>query len=196
VAGFERVIVECHPALVGESCIRFRDLIAGRLEVAMGLETAHPEILQRLNKRMSLEQFEQAAQVLEINDIDLRVFILVKPPFMDEEEALEWAARSLEFAFDCSATAATLIPTRAGNGAMEELAEAGLFSPPRLATLEAAMAGGIAMRRGRVFVDLWDVKRTATCEACAQLRIARLHAMNLQQCIMQPVHCERCGGLS
>ena len=125
-----------------------------------------------------------------------RVFILVKPPFMDEEEALEWAARSLEFAFDCSATAATLIPTRAGNGAMEELAEAGLFSPPRLATLEAAMAGGIAMRRGRVFVDLWDVKRTATCEACAQLRIARLHAMNLQQCIMQPVHCERCGGLS
>jgi radical SAM enzyme (TIGR01210 family) len=195
VAGFERVIVECHPALVGDNCTSFSDRIAGDLEVAMGLETAHPEILQRLNKRMSLEQFECAAQVLQDNKIGLRVFVLVKPPFMDEEEALEWAARSLKFAFDCGATAATLIPTRGGNGAMEEMAGAGLFSPPRLATLEVAMASGIAMRRGRVFADLWDVKRIASCETCAELRIARLHAMNLQQCIMPPVHCDRCGGL-
>jgi radical SAM enzyme (TIGR01210 family) len=196
VTEFERVIVECHPALVDEHCIHFRDLIAGRLEVAMGLETAHPEILQRLNKRMNLEQFEGAAQFLRKNNIDLRVFILVKPPFMDEEEALEWAGRSLEFAFDCGATAATLIPTRGGNGAMEELAAAGLFSPPKLATLETAMADGIAMRRGRVFADLWDVKRKASCEICTQLRIARLHAMNLEQWVQPPVHCDRCGGLS
>jgi radical SAM enzyme (TIGR01210 family) len=196
VAGFERVIVECHPALVGATCISFSDRIEGKLEVAIGLETAHPEILQRLNKRMSLQQFEKAAQFLRKNEIDLRVFILVKPPFMAEEEALEWAVRSLDFAFDCGATAATLIPTRGGNGAMEELAGAGLFSPPRLATLEAAMADGIAMRRGRVFADLWDVKRTASCETCAELRIDRLHATNLQQCVLPPVHCERCGGLT
>ena len=196
VAGFERVIVECHPALVGETCINFNDRIAGTLEVAMGLETAHPEILEQLNKRMSLKQFEHAAQFLGKNNIDLRVFILVKPPFMEEEEALQWAARSLEFAFGCGATAATLIPTRGGNGAMEELAGAGLFSPPKLATLEAAMANGIAMKKGRVFADLWDVRRTASCETCTQLRIARLHAMNLQQCVLPPVQCERCGGLS
>ena len=196
VAGFERVIVECHPALVGETCINFNDRIAGRLEVAMGLETAHPEILERLNKRMSLKQFEHAAQFLGNNNIDLRVFILVRPPFMEEEEALEWAARSLEFAFDCGATAATLIPTRGGNGAMDELAGAGLFSPPKLATLEAAMAHGIATKQGRVFADLWDVRKTASCEICTELRIARLHAMNLQQCVMPPVHCELCGGLS
>jgi radical SAM enzyme (TIGR01210 family) len=196
VAGFERVIVECHPALVSESSIHFRDLLSQRLEVAMGLETAHPEILERLNKRMSLAQFTQAAQFLRENDMDLRVFILVKPPFMQEEEVVEWATRSLEFAFDCGATAATLIPTRGGNGAMENMADAGLFSPPRMATLEAAVANGIAMRKGRVFADLWDVRRTASCEACTELRVARLHAMNLQQCVMPPVHCERCGGLS
>jgi radical SAM enzyme (TIGR01210 family) len=196
VAGFERVIVECHPALVGETSISFDDRIAGTLEVAMGLETTHPQILKQLNKRMSLEQFESAAQVLRNNGISLRVFILVKPPFMKEEEALEWTARSLEFAFDCGAIAATLIPTRGGNGAMEELAGAGLFSPPKLATLEAAMAHGIATKQGRVFADLWDVRKTASCEICTELRIARLHAMNLQQCVMPPVHCELCGGLS
>lgn len=194
VAGFERVIVECHPALVGDTCINFSHRIAGSLEVAMGLETAHPEILKRLNKRMSLEQFESAAQVLRKNGIGLRVFILVKPPFMEEEEALEWTVRSLEFAFDCGATAATLIPTRGGNGAMEELAEAGMFAPPKLATLEAATESGIGMKKGRVFADLWDVRKTASCEACTELRIARLHAMNLRQCVMPTVRCRCCGG--
>jgi len=196
VAGFERVIVECHPALVGSACIEFGGRIAGRLEVAMGLETAHPEILQRLNKRMSLEQFERAAHVLRNNGIDLRVFILVQPPFMREEEAMEWAVRSLEFAFGCGATAATLIPTRDGNGALEELAGAGLFSSPKLMTLEAAMASGIAMGKGRVFADLWDLKKTASCKTCAEERITRLHAMNLQQCVLPGAQCEDCGGLS
>jgi hypothetical protein len=196
VAGFERVIVECHPALVGKACMEFSALIAGRLEIAMGLETAHPEILQRLNKRMSLEQFERAAHVLRNNGIDLRVFILVQPPFMREEEAMEWAVRSLEFAFGCGATAATLIPTRDGNGALEELAGAGLFSSPKLMTLEAAMASGIAMGKGRVFADLWDLKKTASCKVCAEARITRLHAMNLRQCVLPAVQCEDCGGLS
>src|SRR5579863_5056584 len=54
VKPFERVIVESHPALLGESTLRFRDLLQAPLEVAMGLETVHPEILARLNKRMSL----------------------------------------------------------------------------------------------------------------------------------------------
>ena len=62
--GFERVIVECHPAFVSERCVAFRHLLGGRLEVAMGLETAHPEVLEKLNKRMTLEQFAAAASFL------------------------------------------------------------------------------------------------------------------------------------
>ncbi len=124
VRSFERTIVECHPALVGEACLRFRDLLTNQLEVAMGLETVHPETLERLNKRMTLDQFSAASEFLRSNGIDLRVFILVQPPFMQQDEAMLWAQRSLDFAFDCGATAVTLIPTRGGNGAMEALANA------------------------------------------------------------------------
>jgi radical SAM enzyme (TIGR01210 family) len=194
MTAFERVIVECHPALVGDACFRFRDRLAGELEVAMGLETVHREILERLNKRMTIGHFEDAAHRLRKNNVDLRVFILVKPPFMKEDEALEWAVRSLEFAFQCGATAATLIPTRGGNGAMDELARAGEFSPPSLATLEAATAHGIRMAKGRVFADLWDVRTSSPCPSCYNLRIARLQAMNLQQFILPSIECERCGG--
>jgi archaeosine synthase beta-subunit len=193
VAGFERVIVECHPALVGDACYRFRDCLTGRLEVAMGLETVDPEILERLNKRMTTDQFLAAAQRLHENDIDLRIFILVKPPFMKEANAVEWTVRSMLFAFECGATAVTLIPTRGGNGAMEELAAADEFSPPALRTLQAAAASGIALNRGRVFVDLWDIHAQPGCPSCHDERIARLHEMNLQQSIPAPMICERCG---
>ncbi|HYV30381.1 MAG TPA: hypothetical protein VEO53_04635, partial [Candidatus Binatia bacterium] len=149
VRGFERVIVECHPALVGQRVLRFRDLLSGRLEVALGLETVHPAVLPRLNKRMTLEQFSRAAGFLKEHAVALRVFLLVKPPFLDEAEALEWAKHSLDFAFDCGATVASLIPTRFGNGALEALAESGAFSAPRLVTLEEALGYGVHLRRGR-----------------------------------------------
>ena len=188
---FERVIVECHPALVDDEVLRFRDLLAGKLEVAMGLETVHPEVLPRLNKRMTLEQFSCAAEFLRSHDIALRVFILVKPPFLDEAEALEWTRRSIDFAFDRGATVASLIPTRLGNGALEALAARGEFSMPRLETLESAMDYGIALQRGRVFADLWDLEKFSNCAACFSTRRARLERMNLSQRIEPRVMCSR-----
>ncbi len=194
---FERVIVECHPALVDESCLRFRDLLNGqrevRLEVAMGLETAHPEVGPRLNKRMPLDMFARSAAFLGRNDIALRAFILVKPPFMDEAEALHWAERSLDFAFDCGAAVAVLTPPRPGNGALEALAARGAFSPPRLTTLEAATAYGVGLRRGRVFADLWDLEQFATCPRCLAARAARLREMNLRQTVPPLRPCQSCG---
>jgi len=196
VQSFERVIVESHPALIGEDCLRFRDLLCGaggiQLEVAMGLETVHVQTLSRLNKRMTLDQFSRAATMLRENDIALRVFILVKPPFLDEAEALYWAQRSLDFAFDCGATVAVLIPTRPGNGALEALAARGEFSPPKLTTLEAAAAYGVGLKRGRVFADLWDLEQFAGCTHCFLEHAARLREMNLRQTISAPITCESC----
>lgn len=203
VSAFERVIVESHPSLIGDRCFRFRDLLSGQLEVAMGLETVHPQALERLNKRMTLDQFAAAAERLRANRIDLRVFILVQPPFTPCEEALHWATRSLDFAFDCGATAATLIATRAGNGATDALQQNGDFAPPNLRTVEQAFDYGIQRNGGhvfqdrvlpgRVFVDLWDIERVAACPACRAQRIARIAAMNLAQSLVTQVACSLCG---
>src|SRR5205085_10300986 len=97
VGRFDRVVVECHPALVGKSVLGFRDRLAGTLEVAMGLETAHPQTLARLNKRMTVEQFGSAAKLLREAGVALRVFVLVKPPFQTDGEAWEGCRRSIEF---------------------------------------------------------------------------------------------------
>ena len=194
VSPFERVIVESHPVLVGESCLRFRDILAGALEVAMGLETIHPEVLPRLNKGMPLPRFDGAARLLAREGIALRVFVLLGLPFVSEEESLEWACRSVEYAFSRGAGAVSVIPTRLGNGALDALRERGEFSSPPLRSLEVAVARGLALGRGRVFADLWDVAVLRACPSCRGVRLERLRGMNLSQTVAAPVGCSECGG--
>ncbi len=197
-APFERVIVECHPAVIGRRTWRFRDLLTEsgrtgpRLEIAMGLETVHPVVLDRLNKRMTLEQFRKSARQLKQEGVALRVFLLVRPPWMTEAEGVEWAKRSLEFAFECGAETCSLIPTRAGNGAMEALQADGEFSPPTLHSVEAALEFGLSLGAGRVLADLWDLEQFATCAECAEGRAQRLRFMNARQEIIDPVTCRSC----
>jgi radical SAM enzyme (TIGR01210 family) len=194
LSGFERVIVESHPALCGEPTLRFRDLLDGPLEVALGLETIHPEVLPWLNKRMTLGDFRRAAAFLREAGISLRVFVLVGLPFVDPREAADWALRSAECAFDCGAAVVSLIPTRSGNGAMDALEERGDFAPPDLATVEQAAASALALHRGRVLADVWDLERFSRCAACFAPRANRLRAMNLAQAVLPPVGCPECGG--
>ena len=166
VRSFERVIVESHTAFLSgrfrARVLKFAESIRpAKLEIAVGLETAHPDVLKKLNKRMTLEQFRDSSAFLAENGIALRTFILVRPPFLAEDEALFWAQRSLDEAHGAGASFAALIPVRGGNGAMEALAGAGLWAPPSLATVEAAQEYGLTVAPGkmRVTVDLWDIER-------------------------------------
>ena len=124
---FRRVIVENHPKLCGDDVFRFRDLIQGRLEIAMGLETIHPQALAMLNKQMTVADFETAAQRMRREGVDLRVFLLLGPPGVVAAESVAWTIRSAEFAFQCGALHCAVIPTRAGNGAMDALQRRGAF---------------------------------------------------------------------
>ncbi len=199
--GLPGVIVESHPSLVGERTRRFLDALhrvrpAPTLEVAMGLETGHPEALERLNKHMTKDGFLAAAGRLASLGAGLRVFLLVSPPFVAKDEQDEWLVRSLDLAVRAGASVVSLIPTRPGNGALEALAEMGSFQPPRLHDLERshALALDHAPQSTRVLADLWDLDRFADCLSCRDARRRRLLAANLEQRPQPPVPCTSCGG--
>jgi radical SAM enzyme (TIGR01210 family) len=187
------LVVESHPRLIGESALKLRDLLASSLEVAMGLETVHPEVLPRLNKNLTLSAFAKAVGFLRHHGIAVRAFVLLKPPFLNEAEGLEWAVKSAEFAFASGVEVLSLIPTRAGNGALDRLRKAGEFAPPRLPTLERAQEAVLGLRRGRVFADTWDLEQFSTCAACFEQRRQRLHQMNRQQIVPRRIGCRLCG---
>ena len=127
---------------------------------------------------MTLDAFRRAAEFLAENDIDLRVFILLSPPFMPRGEEVEWACRSLDVAAECGASVSVVIPTRGGNGAMEAIGDS--FHPPRLDWLESTIEYGLSLGGMRVFADIWNIERFFDC-ACSHARSSRLAAMNRHQ---------------
>jgi radical SAM enzyme (TIGR01210 family) len=209
VQPFRRVVVEAHPALVGHRLTRVIDACrraaaggpAPTIEVAMGLETAHPRALAALHKRFTLEQFAAAAAAVRRLGADLRVFLLIGVPFVPRDEQVTWMRQSVETAFDLGAAVVSLIPTRPGNGALDALAASGDFVAPSLADVESALEAALPLGRARtrpgtrdvrVFADLWDLDRLASCAACAPSRRARLAAMNLTQHAWPAVPCAVC----
>ncbi len=191
----KRVVVESHPRLVGKGALRLRELLSGALEVAMGLETAHPRVLPLLNKKFDLAHFAEACEFLVSNRISTRAFVLVRPPFMDEEEGVEWAVKSAAFALERGAAVVSLIPTRPGNGAMDRLRESGDFAPPRLASLEKALALALQLAGGgRIFADTWDLEKFSNCPVCFENRRRRIHAMNRSQRVLPAIDCPACEG--
>ena len=189
LSDFKTVIVESHPRLINEKCLSFREMLKPELHVAMGLETVHPDILKKLNKQMSAEDFKNAARFLTDNDVLTRAFILLKPPFMNEAEGIFWAERSLDFAFGCGVECCTVIPVRAGNGVMEMLQKQGNFSPPSVRSLEKVLEYGIGLNAGRVFADTWDIHLFSECKKCSGKRSERITRMNLEQKILNTVEC-------
>lgn len=201
--GASRVIVESHPALIGERTSRLIDHLhairpgasAPILEVAMGLETAHPEALRSLDKGLTVDQFHRAADRLRTLGAGLRVFLLVHPPFVPVADRDDWLARSIDEAIAAGADVISLIPTRTGNGVMDRLAAEGAFTPPDLADLEGALAVALARprpARTRILADLWDASRLPGCAVCGPARIERLRQANLTQRLAPLPACDAC----
>ncbi|MGB5436254.1 MAG: hypothetical protein WBM98_10225 [Maribacter sp.] len=186
---FETVIVESHPKFITEKCLRFRDMLKPELHVAIGLETANPDVLEKLNKQMTTGDFCESVGFLSQNDIKSRAFILLRPPFLSEDEGIYWAKKSIDFAFECGVECCTVIPVRGGNGAMELLHEAGQFEAPKIQSLETVLEYGIKLGSGRVFADIWDLSIFSNCNLCLEERIKRLDQMNLTQAIGEGIAC-------
>ena len=186
---FETVIVESHPRLINDKVLQFRDMLGAELQLAIGLETVHPEILPRLNKRMELTDFRKSVDFLKKNNIKSRAFILLRPPYLTENEGIEWARKSIDFAFECGVECSVIIPTRSGNGALDILQKEGHFSPPDIKSLELALDYGIGLQSGRVFADLWDIDVFSSCGKCLEGRKTRLENTNLYQQLQPVVSC-------
>ena len=170
VSGLDQVIVESHPSLIGSRVDRLLDALHGiPLEVAIGLETVHPAALDALNKRMTTDDFAQAADGLKRRGVSMRVFLLISPPFVPMEEQDAWLLRSVEFAAQCGASVIALIPARGGNGAMEALAAQGLFHAPTATDvlrsydlIVSSLQSAVSNRKSsvRVLLDPWSGEKS------------------------------------
>jgi len=190
ISTYKRVVVENHPKLCNKYCIEFNEMLDAKLEVAMGMETIHPDVLPRLNKQLTPEDFKNATKFLNQHNIDVRAFILLNAPYItDAKESVAWTLKSMQFAFECGAVRCSVIPLRPGNGVMDVLWKENYYTPPTLAMLEEVFEKALLLKQGQVFIDTWDIGFLSKCSVCFEARKHRLEKMNLIQKILPRIEC-------
>ena len=191
-APFAAVTVESHANTIGARTVAFSRQIAGRLEVAAGLETIEPVAVAQLNKRLDLRSFDAAAGLLSDHGIDLRVFVLLGAPYVRAEESIAWTVRTVEYAVARGATVVSIIPVRGGNGEMERLQGLGHFVPPTLAQLEEVLDRCVQFTGTVITADLWDAELLPACGRCRPARIERLRRLNVTGRAEPRIACRAC----
>lgn len=93
----DRLIVESLPEFVIPGILG--PLKQDNLEIAIGLESASDEVLEKcVNKSFRVKDYVRAAEFLRKEGVPLKTYLLLKPPFMTEKEAIEDAVKSIIFA--------------------------------------------------------------------------------------------------
>jgi hypothetical protein len=87
-SGFRKLIVESRPEFIKKEKISFPSNLT--LEVGIGLETANDFIREYcINKGFKFENYVNAVSVLKEEKAGVKTYLLLKPPFLSEREAIE-----------------------------------------------------------------------------------------------------------
>lgn len=184
VRDFETVVVENHPKLLSSRVPEFAARLNGQLQVAMGLETADEGILSRLNKQMTVADYEKACEYLLAHGLSVRTFLLLPPPGVAATETVEHTLASVQHALKCGSDVTSLIPLRPGNGIMDWMKGAGMLHLPDLTQTMQTFAAALQLPRTlrqRIFLDLWNLESLTADRIEFQSVASQLHRWNMEQ---------------
>lgn len=134
--GQRHVLVESRPEFIKSETIDRALEHVGSLEVAVGLETASDDIRKKcVNKGFTFDDFTKAAGILRDKGVLIRTYILLKPPYLTEKEAIRDAVESARLA-DGLSDIISFNPVNVQRGTLvERMWRKGLYRPPWLWSL-------------------------------------------------------------
>ncbi len=95
-SGCERILFESRPEFVTEDRI---STLPSTVTIALGLESSDPEVLKgSINKGFTPEDSRKAGRIIKDAGLSVRTYLLLKPPFLTESDAIEDAVASAMFA--------------------------------------------------------------------------------------------------
>lgn len=182
-----RLLIESLPEfVVPERVDPLRRAFAGELEVALGLESTQPETLSRfVTKPEAPQEYFDAAARLRQWGILAKGYLLLKPPYLTEREAVEDVVTSIATAAE-KFDALSVNPVHIQNGTVVEwLYRRRQYRPPWLWSLVEAIDRG-ARVRGRTrlvtFPTAGGLRRGPhNCGRCDGTVLAALESASLDQ---------------
>ncbi len=132
----KEVIVETRPEYVDYEILRECHEILGEIyfEVAIGLETSNDNIRNYyINKGFELKDFERAVSIAKNTGVGVKSYILIKPPFLREGEAIIDSTLSAIDSFKMGVNSVSFNPCIVHRGTLvEHLWKLGKYRPPWL----------------------------------------------------------------
>jgi radical SAM enzyme (TIGR01210 family) len=126
------VTLESRPEFIKEDYLK--ELVENndlQIEVAMGLESANNRVLQHsINKGFTFEDFLSASKILKKLRIKNKAYLMIKPPFLNEKEAIHDAVESAKAIEDIADVISFNPMTVHKNTLVEYLWNKGEYSPP------------------------------------------------------------------
>ncbi|MCJ7572264.1 MAG: archaeosine biosynthesis radical SAM protein RaSEA [Candidatus Thermoplasmatota archaeon] len=95
----EKVSVESRPEYItNKSLEKIKKIVGLKIfEIGIGLETADDDIRENnINKGFTFNDYKKATDIMKKNNIKIKTYVLVKPPFLSEKHAINDAIRTIE----------------------------------------------------------------------------------------------------
>jgi radical SAM enzyme (TIGR01210 family) len=130
---FEQVIVETRPEYVTKESIEECLAHVDGLQIALGLESANDMVLKHsINKGFLYDDYVKAATAVKKAGASLKTYLLIKPPFLTENEAIRDAVGSAKKIRDIT-DVISFNPVNVQRGTLvERLWRRGEYRPPWL----------------------------------------------------------------
>lgn len=134
--GFSLLTVESLPQFITEArLLPVLDALGGvTLEVGLGLQSAHPLVRELcVNTSFDNAAFERAVALLLRHRVRIKTYVMLKPPFLTEQEAVTDAVDTIAYCRELGIPYVTLCPTRIAPHTLAwDLMQAGFYDPPGL----------------------------------------------------------------
>jgi archaeosine synthase beta-subunit len=138
-----KVAFESLPGFIQEDTFAPLAGIVGRLEVGIGVESANDRVLRdSVNKGHPFSDFVRAAGICHRDGVSVKAYLMCKPPFLKESDALVDSTRTIVKAAPYSEMV-SLNPTNVqGNTLVDALYKKGSYRPPWLWTIVKSLLDG------------------------------------------------------
>lgn len=182
--GARYLVVESLPQFItNNSLAEAKDLLEEiHLIVGIGLQSASDFVREIcINSPVTKEAFLNALRLLDKYGFGSKVYVMIKPPFLSEDEAIEDATSSVMWLNNLQVEDITLCPTRIAQGTLVfELFRLRLYYPPMLTTIVDCLRN-IQRMGGRARVSVFNVYssdfQSYTSGGCSECEERIIHGL-------------------
>jgi len=176
----KKIVIESRPEF-----IKNLEGMEGNIEVAMGLESANDRVLEySINKGFRFNAWMKNAKLVKEFGKKLRVYILIKPPFLKEKEAIEDAINAAKKVKDIADTISFNPTAIHGRTIVETIWQRHLYRPPWLWSVIEVIKETAKFYDGMIKCDVvaGGMERGAhNCGKCDKGILKAIRKFNLSQ---------------